>query len=64
MKQVIERSKSDREINIELVEAMWIQFCNLAVYEPNVIDTTNFSIKETVSIIKEKILNRTNLLCG
>ena len=49
---------------IKLVEAMWIQFCNLAVYEPNVIDTTNFSIKETVSIVKEKILNRKNLLCG
>lgn len=64
LKRAIERSKLDRETNIELVEAMWIQFCNLAVYEPNVIDTTNFSIKETVSIVKEKILNRTNLLCG
>ena len=38
MKRAIERSKLDRETNIELVETMWNQFSNLGIYELNVID--------------------------
>ena len=45
MKRAIERSKLDRETNIELVETMWKQFSNLGIYELNVIDTTAHSIK-------------------
>ena len=45
MKRAIERSKLDRETNIELVETMWNQFSNLGIYELNVIDTTCFSSK-------------------
>ena len=64
MKRAIERSKLDRETNIELVETMWEQFHNLGIYEKNVIDTTNLSIKDTVSMVKEKITNKTTLLRG
>ena len=32
MKRAIERSKLDRETNIELVETMWNQFSNLGIY--------------------------------
>jgi hypothetical protein len=53
MKRAIERSKLDRETNIELVETMWNQFSNLGIYELNVIDTTTHSIKDTVSAVKE-----------
>ena len=35
MKRAIERSKLDRETNIELVETMWEQFHNLGIYEKN-----------------------------
>lgn len=55
MKRAIERSKLDRETNIELVEVMWEQFHNIGIYEKNVIDTTSLSISETVSEIEEKI---------
>jgi ribosomal protein S18 acetylase RimI-like enzyme len=55
MKRAIERSKLDRETNIELVETMWNQFSNLGIYELNVIDTTAHSIKDTVSAVKEKV---------
>jgi uridine kinase len=58
----IERSKLDRETNIELVETMWNQFSNLGIYELNVIDTTTHSIKDTVSAVKEKIVSGTALL--
>jgi hypothetical protein len=54
MKRAIERSKLDRETNIELVETMWNQFSNLGIYELNVIDTTTHSIKDTVSAVKRK----------
>ena len=54
MKRAIERSKLDRETNIELVETMWKQFSNLGIYELNVIDTTTHSIKDTVSAVQEK----------
>ncbi len=62
MRRAIERSKLDREMNAELVETMWEQFHNLGFYEQNVIDTTNLSITDTVSMIKEKITNKTTLL--
>lgn len=62
MQRAITRSKLDRETNIELVETMWEQFNNLGVYEPNVIDTTNYSIKDTVLAIKESIMNKVRLL--
>lgn len=51
MKRAIECSKLDREMNAELVETMWEQFHNLGLYEQNVIDTTNLSIADTVSIM-------------
>ena len=62
MKRAIERSKLDRKTNIELVETMWEQFSHLGCYEPNVIDTTHLSIEETVSIIQEKITEKSCLL--
>lgn len=64
MKRAIGRSKLDRETNIELVETMWEQFRNAGIYEPNVIDTTNLSIGDTVSAIKARIESRTALLHG
>lgn len=63
MQRAINRSKEDKEKNIELVDVMWGQFNNLAGYEQNVIDTTDCSMMDTVSAIKEKISNRTALLC-
>ena len=51
LKRAVERSKLDRKTNIELVETMWEQFCNLGIYESNVIDTTTYSIQETVSAV-------------
>lgn len=56
LKRAVERSKLDRKTNIELVETMWEQFCNLGIYESNVIDTTTYSIQETVSAVQEKML--------
>ena len=41
---------------------MWEQFCNLGVYERNVIDTTNDTVYNTVAKIKENISNKTMLL--
>ena len=55
MKRAVERSKLDRKTNIELVETMWEQFSGLGIYESNVIDTTTFTIKDTVSAIKERV---------
>ena len=62
MKRAVERSKLDRKTNIELVETMWEQFSGLGVYESNVIDTTTFTIKDTVSAIKERVACGTSLL--
>ena len=62
MKRAVERSKLDRKTNIELVETMWEQFSSLGVYESNVIDTTTFTIKDTVSAIKERVACGTSLL--
>ena len=62
LKRAVERSKLDRKTNIELVETMWEQFCNLGIYESNVIDTTTYSIQETVSAVQEKIASKAALL--
>lgn len=62
MKRAIERSKLDRETNIELVETMWEQFTNLGMYEKNVIDTTTHTIEDTVSVIKENVACNISLL--
>lgn len=62
MKRAIRRSKLDTQTNIELVETMWEQFKDLGIYESNVIDTTERSVMDTVSAIKEVIANRTNML--
>ena len=59
---VITGSPGTRKTNIELVETMWEQFCNLGIYESNVVDTTNYSIQETVSAVQEKIASRAALL--
>ena len=63
MQRAISRSKLDEKTNIELVEVMWEQFNSIGLYEQNVIDTTNCSIMDTVSAIKEKITDKTALLC-
>ena len=62
LKRAVERSKLDRKTNIELVETMLEQFGNRGIYESNVIDTTTYSIQETVSAVKEKIVRGTALL--
>ena len=62
LKRVVERSKLDRKANIELVETMWEQFCNLGIYESNVVDTTAHSVQETVCAVREKIAGGTALL--
>ena len=58
MKRAINRSKLDKETNIELVEIMWEQFNNLGVYEVNAVDTTELS----VFLVKEKIRSKTFML--
>ena len=62
MKRAVERSKLDRKTNVELVETMWEQFCNLGIYESNVIETTTYSIQEAVFVVKEKISSGAALL--
>ena len=62
MKRAVDRSKLDRKTNVELVETMWEQFCNLGIYESNVIETTNYSIQEVVFAVKEKISSGAALL--
>jgi len=62
MKRAIERTKLTKETNIELVEVMWEQFAKIGDYEPFVINTTDYSIGKTVSIIKEHIKGRKHLL--
>lgn len=47
---------------MKLVEVMWEQFQDLGQYESNVIDTTDCSLRETVSMIKKKIADKTALL--
>ena len=62
MKRAIERSKLNKETNINLVDTMWNQFNNLGKYESNVIDTTNSSIEETVLKVKTEINNKAYLI--
>ena len=62
LKRAVERSKLDKKTNIELVETMWEQFCDLGEYRSNVVDTTAFSIQETVTAVREKIASGTALL--
>ncbi len=62
LKRAVERKKLNRETNIQLVEIMWEQFNNLGIYETHTIDTTNLSVEETVSAIKEKINKKLCLL--
>ena len=62
MKRAVERSKLSMAVNIQLVETMWGQFNHLDRYEANVINTTNHSIEETVSVIKDKIDKKSCLL--
>lgn len=64
MRRAIGRAKLDRSTNMELVEAMWEQFCDLGMYEGNVIDTTGLSVSRTVAAVKGKIAARTALLCA
>lgn len=47
---------------MELVEVMWEQFQNLRAYESNVIDTTDCSLEETVSMVMKKVADGTALL--
>lgn len=43
-------------------ETMWEQFNNLGAYEKNILDTTQLSVEDTVSAIKEKVANKATLL--
>ena len=45
-----------------LVEIMWEQFNNVGEYEKNILDTTQLSVEDTVSAIKEKVANKATLL--
>lgn len=62
LRRAIHRSKLDEDSNMELVENMWEQFNNLGRYESNIIDTTNQSIKQSVSTIKAVIEKKSSLL--
>ncbi len=62
MRRAVERSKSDKKTNVELVETIWGQFCSLGIYESNVIETTRHSVQETVRAVKEKIARENALL--
>lgn len=62
IKRAVERTKLDRKTNIELVETMWEQFQNLGYYEANVINTTDCPVGETVTLIKDKIDKKLNIL--
>lgn len=53
--------RPDSDID-KLVETMWEQFCNLGIYESNVIETTTYSIQEAVFAVKEKISSGAALL--
>lgn len=62
MKRAVGRKKLDRETNTVLVETMWEQFNHLGRYEAHVIDTTDYSINETVAVIKEKVRRKSYCL--
>lgn len=62
LKRAVERSKLDRNTNIELVETMWKQFHSLNEYERYVLETTDLSVNETVLLVRETICKKSNLL--
>ena len=62
LKRATGRAKLNRETNIELVETMWEQFADLGEYERNAIDTTHLTIRDTVSAIQKKVVEKTALL--
>ena len=55
IEKALERNNGNRKKAAE-------QFCNLGIYESNVVDTTNYSIQETVSAVQERIASRAALL--
>ncbi len=62
MERAVGRSKLDRETNVKLVETMWEQFAHVGRYEAYVVDTTDCSVEETVTLIKDRIEKKTHLL--
>lgn len=60
--RAVGRTKLDRETNIELVEIMWEQFSRLEYYESYVIDTTDYSVDETIPALLERIEKKAHLL--
>lgn len=54
-RRALNRSKLDPETNLELVAAMWTQFCGLGPYEANCIDTTDLSPEETVCAVFHRL---------
>lgn len=62
LKRATERGKLTKKENIDLVKIMWDQFNNLGNYESYVIDTTKYSVEETVLVVMEKIKNKSHLL--
>lgn len=62
LKRAIGRAKLGRAANIELVETMWKQFCDLGEYEQNVIDTTHLSVEETVLAVQKRLSEKAALL--
>ena len=62
LKRAVNRPKLDENSNIKLVEIMWEQFSNLGFYEKNIIDTTNYSIEETVLNIQKKFKEKNYIL--
>lgn len=62
MRRAVGRTKLDRETNVKLVETMWEQFSHLERYEEHVTDTTDYSIEETVSAVKESVMRKLQIL--
>ena len=62
MKRAVERANLDRKTNIELVEIMCEQFNNLGAYVKDILATTQLTVEDTVSAIKEKVANKATLL--
>jgi len=58
LRRAVGRDKLDRKANRALVEAMWPQFQELGEYEENVIDTTGYTVQETVERVLERIEER------
>lgn len=62
MNRAIGREKLNMKTNRELVQIMWKQFTDLDTYEAYVIDTTNYTIEETVQLIQDRIEKKIHLL--